>query len=281
MDMTSAQAADPSDQNRDSGGVMLRECWYYAMPSHLLKARATVHRTLLGEAVLLGCDADGKAFALRDTCPHRGTLLSKGTFDGREVECPYHGWRFRTDGQCIAIPSQLAGQKPQAGDIHAHSYRLAERDGNVWIYVGAKKDTLPPVPAVRARFQLHLSMTFACNIDVAASGLIDPAHGAFVHRSALWRSADSIHEKQKGFSPLPEEEGLGWRMDRHPASRNSRAYRLFLGGAPETEISYRIPATRIEHARTMKYNYCGLTACTPITPDRTEVHHAMYWDVPG
>jgi phenylpropionate dioxygenase-like ring-hydroxylating dioxygenase large terminal subunit len=284
MNTASSQAPGRSDPTRNVDGVLLRECWYYALPSHALKLRTHVHRTILGEAVLLGRDAQGCAFALHDTCPHRGTLLSKGAFDGHEVQCPYHGWRFRTDGQCTSIPSQLADQKPQAADIRAHAYRLSEQDGNVWIYIGAKREHLPPVPrvpAVGARFQLHQSATFACNIDVAVSGLMDPAHGAFVHRSAIWRGADSIHEKQKAFSPIPEEEGLGWRMDRHTVSRNSRAYRLFLGSAPETEISYRVPATRIEHARTRKFNYCGLTACTPVTAERTEVHHVMYWDLPG
>ena len=38
---------------------------------------------------------------------------------------------------------------------------------------------------------------------------------------------------------------------------------------------------RIEHARTAKYDYCGLTACTPVTAGQTEVHHVMYWNVPG
>ena len=200
------------------------------------------------------------------------------------MECPYHGWRFAIDGRCTAIPSQTADQKPQARDIRAVTYAACEHQGNIWIYMGSKTASLPPVPEVPAigdRLQLHVSMTFACNIDLAVIGLMDPAHGAFVHRSALWRDAGSIHEKHKAFSPLPESEGLGWRMDRHRASRNSRAYRLFLGGSPETEISYRLPAVRIEHARTTKYNYCGLTACTPVTAELTEVHHVMYWDVPG
>jgi hypothetical protein len=70
-------------------------------------------------------------------------------------------------------------------------------------------------------------------------------------------------------------------MDRHTASSNSRAYRLFLGGAPETEITYTLPSVRVEHATTGKYSYCGLTACTPVTPELTDVHHVMYWDLPG
>lgn len=270
------------------GGLMLRDAWYYALPAQALRRGDAVHRTLLGEPVLIGRAADNTVFALSDACPHRGTLLSKGRFDGHEVECPYHGWRFKPDGQCTSIPSQAKDQRPQACDIRAPRYPVAERQGNVWVYIGTRGTptpaTLPPVPEVPAvgdRFQMHVSVTFACNIDLAVIGLMDPAHGAFVHRSSLWRKEDSIHEKHKAFSPLPESEGLGWRMDRHTASRNSRAYRIFLGGAPETEISYRLPAVRIEHARTSKYNYCGLTACTPITADTTEVHHVMYWDVPA
>ena len=264
------------------GGLMLREAWYYGLPSTALTRGRTQHKTLLGEPVLLGRDAAGAVFAMRDTCPHRGTLLSKGKFDGREVECPYHGWRFATNGRCTAMPSQTAVQRPQPGDIRAQTFPAMETQGNVWVYMGASK-RLPPVPVVPVlgeRQQLHVAMTFDCNIDLAVIGLMDPAHGAFVHKSSLWRNEASIHEKHKAFSPLPESEGLGWRIDRHSASSNSRAYRLFLGGAPETEISYRLPSVRLEHARTPRYNYVGLTACTPITADRTAVHHVMYWDVP-
>lgn len=281
---TSDAAHATPDYRLGVGGIMLRDAWYYAMPAAALKRGVAVHRTMLGEPVLIGRDAGGKVFALSDTCPHRGTLLSKGTFDGREVACPYHGWRFATDGRCTAIPSQTAAQRPQPQDVRAESFSAAEHQGNIWIYIGARAAALPPVPEVPVignRLQLHVSMIFACNIDLAVIGLMDPAHGAFVHRSSFWRKADSIHEKHKAFSPLPEHEGLGWRMDRHTASRNSRAYSLFLGGAPETEISYRLPSVRIEHARTSKYNYCGLTACTPVTADITEVHHVMYWDLPA
>src|ERR1700758_4573106 len=102
-------------------GVMLRGAWYYALAANELARGATTHRTLLGEPVLIGRDAGGAVFALRDTCPHRGTLLSRGAFDGREVECPYHGWRFATDGRCTAIPSQTGTQRPQPADVRAKS----------------------------------------------------------------------------------------------------------------------------------------------------------------
>jgi phenylpropionate dioxygenase-like ring-hydroxylating dioxygenase large terminal subunit len=30
-----------------------------------------------------------------DQCPHRGAALSMGSLVGGELECGYHGWRFR------------------------------------------------------------------------------------------------------------------------------------------------------------------------------------------
>jgi len=37
--------------------------------------------------------ADG-VHALDDRCPHRGSSLGGGHFDGHCVTCPSHGWRF-------------------------------------------------------------------------------------------------------------------------------------------------------------------------------------------
>jgi phenylpropionate dioxygenase-like ring-hydroxylating dioxygenase large terminal subunit len=259
--------------------LFLRGLWYVAAASRDVGQGKAIHRTLLGEPVLIGRDTAGTVFALRDTCPHRGTLLSRGTFDGSEVECPYHGWRFATDGQCTAIPSQRDGQKPQAADIRTGTYTVQESQGVIWVFIGDDAGPKPEVPRVPfdGAPQLHLMQTFHCDIDLAVTGLMDPAHGAFVHASPVWRGHRDVRQKEKAFSPVP----LGWRMDGHTASGNARAYRLFLGGAPETEITYTLPGIRIEHAATAKYTYCGLTACTPVDANTTAVHHMMYWDVPG
>ena len=262
--------------------------WYYAMASHELVAGKTCAVVIMGEPILLGRTRDGAAFALSDTCPHRGTLLSRGSFDGQEVECPYHGWRFNSGGQCTAIPSQLPDQRPQPADIKTNCFPVQESQGNLWLYMGRPHlgrpqenlptlPGVPEVPAVGDRFQLHLRRRFDCGIDLAITGLMDPAHGAFVHASTVWRGHRDVRTKEKQFSPAP----LGWRMDKHTASGNARAYRLFLGGAPETEITYSLPGVRIEHATTGRFTYCGLTACTPVDAQTTDVHHVMYWDVPG
>jgi nitrite reductase (NADH) small subunit len=35
---------------------------------------------------------DGKVFALRDRCPHKGGPLSQGIVHGHAVTCPLHNW---------------------------------------------------------------------------------------------------------------------------------------------------------------------------------------------
>src|SRR5260370_12204543 len=104
---------------------------------------------------------------------------------------------------------------------------------------------------------------------------MDPAHGHSAHQSWWWRSRRSIHEKAKAFAPSP----WGFTMTRHAPSSNSRAYRL-LGGAPETEIAFRLPGIRIEHIRAGRHVLCNLTAVTPIDETLTEVNHVIYWTMP-
>src|SRR5207302_3897508 len=94
----------------EDSAAPLREAWYYAAPGRQLRRGRVLARVMLGEPGLLGRDLAGAVFALRDICPHRGMPLSAGHFDGREIECCYHGWRFAADGHCTAIPSLGEGQ---------------------------------------------------------------------------------------------------------------------------------------------------------------------------
>ena len=186
----------------------LREMWYYAVPGGRLKRGKTLAKTLLGEPLLLGRAGDGTVFALRNICPHRGIPLSFGRFDGNEIECCYHGWRFAPSGACTGIPSLAAEQRFDLGTVSVEAYPAREESGNVWIFFGKDAAGAPPPPVLPRRFaarnpDIYDTVTLPCSIDHAVVGLMDPAHGPFVHRSWWWRSARSIHEKSKAFAASP------------------------------------------------------------------------------
>jgi len=262
----------------DDAAAPLREAWYYAAPSQTLRRGRVLARMMLGEPVLLGRDRDGAVFALRDICPHRAMPLSAGRFDGAEIECCYHGWRFDTGGRCTAIPSLVEGQGFDLARIAVPRYPAREAQGNVWVFFGDDPSVAPDIPVLdgfagAACPDLVETMRFAAAIDHAVVGLMDPAHGPFVHSAWWWRSRASAHEKSKAFAPAP----YGFTMSRHAPSSNSRAYRL-LGGAPETEITFRLPSVRIEQIRAGRYAVANLTALTPVDNETTEINHCIYWN---
>ncbi len=264
---------------------LLRNLWYLALPARQLKRGGMHAKVLLGDPILFGRDRDGGVFALRDICPHRGIPLSDGTFDGCEVMCDYHGWRFDTSGRCTEIPSLVEGQKLNLSRIGVTRYPCREVQGNIWIYMhdgkGDDDAALPPVPVApdigERPANVQLAMDFACNIDHAVIGLMDPSHAPYVHTSWWWKSKARrrLRLKEKHYEPTP----MGFRMARHPNPRGGQVYRLF-GKDVTTEISYALPGVRIEHVKGDRHSAVSLTAVTPLTATETEVHQCLYWTVP-
>ena len=47
---------------------------------------------------------DGEYVVLDAYCPHMGADLSEGTIEGNALRCPFHHWRWGSDGKCDDIP---------------------------------------------------------------------------------------------------------------------------------------------------------------------------------
>jgi phenylpropionate dioxygenase-like ring-hydroxylating dioxygenase large terminal subunit len=279
--------------------------WYPALRTDGLRPGETAVTTLLDIPMLLGRKRDDALFAMRDLCPHRGIPLSAGWFDGNTVQCKYHGWRFEPcSGRCEEIPSLTSFDSLAPQKIYANSFPIAERDGYAWVYVppagagriGVAADgsfdqtTLPPVPELpkfSSRFRsAHLQAELPCNVDHGIIGLMDPAHGPFVHRAWWWRSAASIHEKTKLFEPIHDEEhngyNAGFRMSAHAPSSNSLPYRLL--GKPVTTIDFVLPNRRYETIRAVNASgkqrwFASLTTVTPITASTCRIDVIAAWDI--
>jgi phenylpropionate dioxygenase-like ring-hydroxylating dioxygenase large terminal subunit len=266
------------------GQGFLTEIWYFAALSADLPAGGLARYELLGEPVLLGRSPKGELFALRDICPHRAAPLSAGRFHvepgGREsIECPYHGWRFGADGACAAIPSLVDEQGVDLGRIRVRRYRAAESQGLVFVWIGEGEPDQPPPTfpgVVGGAPKLVDRMEFDAHIDHAVVGLMDPAHGPYVHQQWWWRSKASQHEKAKAFEPRE----AGFAMVRHAPSKNSRAYAI-LGGEPLTEITFRLPGLRWEHVTVGKRQVLSLTCLTPVDDRRTRITQIIWSDHPA
>ena len=250
--------------------------WYPAMRSEALEGKRMSTAMLMGIPLVLGRREDGQLFAMRDLCPHRGIPLSCGWFDGKALTCKYHGWVFEpVSGKCMEIPS-LTKDDPFPRNLHGMAYPCDERDGYAWVYVpeagrgrvkaeDAALSPVPEVPKFGARYRsAHLTADLPCNVDHGIIGLMDPAHGPFVHQAWWWRKQASIHEKEKKFEPIPQ----GFRMATHAPSANSAPYKLLgVYGEPiTTTIDFVLPNRRYETIRCGDKWFSSLTTVTPTTP---------------
>jgi phenylpropionate dioxygenase-like ring-hydroxylating dioxygenase large terminal subunit len=263
--------------------------WYPAMRGNQAKRGSMRSAHLLEIPIAIGLDAHGKPFAMRDACPHRGMPLSFGRLDGGRVECSYHGWQFDVhSGQCAVIPSLIADSKLKCDRIFADAFPCEERDGYIWVYFpdgdlrAARSNTIPPAPELPKfgeRFRMaHFAAEMPVSVDNGIIGLMDPAHGPFVHQSWWWRSRHSIHEKQKAFEPIPN----GFRMSAHTPSSNSAPYKLLkaLYGAPvTTTIDFVLPNMRFEQIQCGKAWFSSRATVTPIRRDRCRLDFCAAWNV--
>jgi phenylpropionate dioxygenase-like ring-hydroxylating dioxygenase large terminal subunit len=274
---------------RGPATALLFNDWYPAMRSKELSDRKMVKQTIMSVPLVLGRRVDGKVFAMRDACPHRGIPLSCGWFDGKEVTCKYHGWSFEpVSGQCTEIPSLTQHDSLDCSKVFATAFPCEERDGYAWVYFPApgsgrvtERAALPAVPEVPKfgeRYRsAHLTAELPCNVDHGIIGLMDPAHGPFVHQSWWWRSRKSIHEKEKHFEPIPE----GFRMTAHAPSGNSAPYKLLgvYGEPVTTTIDFVLPNRRYETIRCGDKWFASLTTVTPTTPNACRIDVAAAWNV--
>ncbi|HEX5008067.1 MAG TPA: aromatic ring-hydroxylating dioxygenase subunit alpha, partial [Hyphomonadaceae bacterium] len=225
----------------------LTDCWYFACASKMLAPGKQFRRIILGQPVMLARTEKGEAFALRDICPHRLVPLSAGQqieTDGKPtIQCPYHGWRFRTDGQCALMPSLVSRQDFATDKVRVRRYPVHETNGMVFVYVAdnPRSDDPPAVPppsfdiaGLKPKF--IVAQIFNAHMDDAVVGLMDPAHVPFVHNQWWWRPPSTgLRLKEKPFIPAER----GWALARHQPSGNSLAYRALMGSDVTTEIVFQ------------------------------------------
>ena len=263
----------------------LTDSWYLGAASRELKPGKQIRKIILGQPVVLGRTQAGEAFALRDICPHRLVPLSAGrqveTNGEATLECPYHGWRFGTDGVCRMMPSLTEDSPYDVSKTRVRRYPVHESGGAVHLFVSDNPRFAgePDVPApdfgpLPDKPKFVVEDIFNAHMDDAIVGLMDPAHVPFVHNQWWWRPPSvGLQLKEKPFIPTDR----GWAIERHRPSSNSKLYKWVFGDAVETEIIFQLPGYRWEIISNDKARFITLTCLTPEAPKKTRITQFTWW----
>ncbi len=166
----------------------IRDCWYVAGRSEDF-GRDLTPVMLLEEAVVIYRDTKGCAVALEDACPHRKLPLSKGTVEGDNVVCGYHGLTFDCTGACVLAPTQLDTPPRRAA---VRSYPAEDRWGFLWLWMGDASRADPARIIDIPNFEDPSwgktplgAMAMKAHYLYIIDNLLDPSHVAWVHLTSF------------------------------------------------------------------------------------------------
>jgi phenylpropionate dioxygenase-like ring-hydroxylating dioxygenase large terminal subunit len=88
----------------------------------------------------------GEVAAFPARCPHRLVPLAAATVTDGRLQCPYHGWRFDSEGRCVDIPSLGADRCPPPRADLPMPWAVEERHGWIWLAPDRTSTSGPPRP---------------------------------------------------------------------------------------------------------------------------------------
>ena len=157
-----------------------------------------IEYTIVDRTVVAVRQSDNSIKVFNNVCPHRATQLvekaSCGTFGGNQIVCPFHGWRWNTDGSESYIYARQ-GFVPgsiDADKINLNEVRSAVKYGFIWInfdndapsledFFGTYDNHLAPMAMDRMRLRWWKYTIVPANWKIALEAFLEAYHVMQAH----------------------------------------------------------------------------------------------------
>jgi len=124
-------------------GELMRRYWQPIGAAVDLENKWTRRVRLLGEDLVIFKDRQGRLGLIAEQCPHRRASFAHGIPTENGIRCPYHGWEYNAQGQCIHQPNEL--DKCAFRDkVSTDAYPVEEMGGMLFAYMGPQPQPLLP-----------------------------------------------------------------------------------------------------------------------------------------
>ena len=173
-------------------GEFLRRYWHPVVVAAELNKNPIKRVRILGEDLVLYRGEDGHYGLVEERCSHRGASLAYGSIEGRNLRCPYHGWMYSPEGQCVEQPAEPS-HSTYKDRIKHPAYPVQKIAGLLYTYMGPKPVPLLPRYDVLARtdgeHRVVVLPPLNCNWLQPMENSVDPTHVHYLHRGGRGKPA--------------------------------------------------------------------------------------------
>ena len=235
--------------------------WYLYCPVRQLR-HGPVSKNVLGRRLVAFQTAKSGVALLDAHCSHLGADLGRGAVVGEAIQCPFHGWQYNVQGECVHMP--CGGQVPRFA--RQRLYPIEIRHGYVFFFNG--KTPLFPLPFFLDQQPGDLApgrvfrFVANCSWYMLASNGFDAAHFQFVHDRKL--IGPPVVD-----TPAEYVRRIRYRSEVIGTSVEDRFLRRFVGDQPEVTIACWGGPLTIVSARFRRAQSYLLVATQPLGPEQT------------
>ena len=200
----------------------IKNHWYPALFSHEVSEDEVKGVQIAGEHIALR-RANGRIYALRDECLHRGvrlsarpTCLTKDT-----ISCWYHGFTYELESGdlCDIIASQ---EDPLIGKVSLRTYAVREVNGMIFVFIGDEDYPRQPLEydlPLRVPDDYEHRTAYLLDEDTVLLGIRRHCVGNW--RLAVESGGDPGHVMIHRLSPLVLSQNLSFPLSVKLADKDS------------------------------------------------------------
>lgn len=174
---------------------MIKNQWYAVLESKELKTNKLIGVMRLSEKLVFWRDENNQVNCIFDKCCHRGASLSLGKIINNQVECPFHGFQYDSQGRVKYIPAN--GKNANVLEHYkVNAYLVKEAYGFIWLWYSDEKNYIQEIPFfddLKVGFSYGgFSETWPVHYTRAIENQLDVVHLPFVHKSTIGRGNKTL-----------------------------------------------------------------------------------------
>lgn len=171
---------------------MIENQWYVICESKEITKKIKAMKRLNKNLVLYRGE-NGQISCFIDKCTHRSVELSKGNIVDGCIQCPFHGFKFNSTGECVEIPAN--GKKAKVSKrFNLQKFPIKEIDGFVFMYNGIKpKSEVQYFDELLDGFYSRgFNKVWKTHYSRAIENQLDVVHIPFVHKKTIGRQNKTL-----------------------------------------------------------------------------------------